>query len=212
MNASPSFIERLNNLFTNFLVVADTELETFCKKNFRQIPEIAYRNKRKIESLSYSIVLNELIQPRAFEVRNLIGREAKISNDSVKAALSVGGAIAEAIRWDDDKNLDKSGDYYLTPSETIRRKRGDCEDIALTVSSAAPQHFGCAWGFWDKEGHCFNVFVYSDELYVLDCVSGAPRIYRYEGQTQYKIHYIVTERFTFQLDGSVRFGDIAGWN
>lgn len=209
MNASIGFIQRLSNLFTNVLIVPDSPLETYCKENFTRNDDIAYKNKRRVDGLSYAVTMNELIQPRAYEVRNLRGKD--VYARAADGVLAIGDVCTERIKWDDDNNLDKSGDYYLAPSETITRKKGDCEDIAFVVASMMSDFIGVAYGFLNGGGHAFNVFVSDGRLYFMDCTSRHPITGLVSAQTSYVIHYIVTERFTFLVKSGVRFGDIAGW-
>lgn len=216
MNASPDFILRLKNLFTNVLVVADNPLEEYCKEHYFQVTPFAYENKRKAFGQSYSVFLNELITPRSFEVQNFKGVNVKYSKNALEAARTVGDQVAKAFTWTDDKNLDSSGDYYLFPSEAIKLKKCDCEDHAFVVASTLPEVMGVAYGFWNhpngvREGHAFNVFIHEGELYVLDTVGDFARIKKADRQTEYDIYFIITERYTFRVKSGVQFGKLAGW-
>lgn len=104
---------------------ASTDIDTFCKANYKQISNIAYKEKRKSPlGNHYSVFLNELVQPSAFEVKNLFKR-ANLTTDTYKSSRTVGNIVARSVVWTDDKNLATSGDYYLYPSETIIDKKGD---------------------------------------------------------------------------------------
>lgn len=102
-----------------------TDLDLFCGKNYSEIDMIAYKNKRKTSGIGYSIYLNELIQYDAYEVKKFFKGMPYLTN-RLRHAQAIGDKVAKAITWTDDKNLDKSGDYYLYPSETIAAKKGDC--------------------------------------------------------------------------------------
>jgi hypothetical protein len=207
-----TFWDKLRQAFGNqVLVEEDTLLETFCKNNYAEIPKIAYKNKRDIQSVDIDIYLNELITPRAFEVDKLF-HGVYPSGPNMVVALGVGNVVGTTITWKDDINLSKSGDYYLYPNETIALGWGDCEDHAFVVSSAA-REIGAAWGFYKGGGHCFNLFVANDKIFILDTTGGGAYISEWiPGKSDYDIYYIVTSRYTFLVKGGIQFGQIAGWS
>ena len=71
---------------------------------------------------------------------------------------------------------------------------------------------GLAFGFAGKTGHAFGVCVYRDELYVIETNNVNDRnrnakVIKYEGQSQYKIHWIFTQNGTYQCTTRpVQFG------
>lgn len=204
------FVQKLRDLF-KLNIIEDTDLEVFCKKNYRLIPNIAYKNKRKVAGLSYSLFLNELVRPDAFTIGNLKNK-LLLTGNRVSRIKNVGNTVAKVLTWTDDKNLDSSGDYYQDVSETLSTKKGDCEDHSYVMQSALPDDLGIAYGFFRTTGHAFNAAVIEGELWVVDTVGDAVVLIPYKRQTDYKIHFIITKRFTFELKGGVRFGDIAGYD
>lgn len=189
----------------------ETELEKFCEKRYEKANKIAYAKKRLIEDEPVAIYMNELITPDAYKVEEFF-KDTDLKSGSIKQiAERIGDKMASDLIWKSDRFLKGEGDYYLYPNEILSLGWGDCEDHAYVACSAYPD-IGGAWGFYrtDKEddwgGHAFNVFVYNDELYVLETTGNRGKIYRYEDTEKYKIHYIITKNKTFILDDSARFG------
>ena len=186
-----------------------TQLDKYCLLHFKKIEMPAYKQKRHIKGKYYSIALNQLITPNAYEVVKF-KKGILTTNNMLQNASNIGNAIAKYLIWDSDNNLDSSGDYYLYPEETIARKKGDCEDHAGVVSSMN-EEIGMAYGSEKDMGwHCFNVFVYQGNLFVLDTV-GNSAIVSLLDKTNYKIYYIITTNNAYQIDGSETFGVLAGW-
>ena len=186
-----------------------TNLDLYCIGHFKKIEMPAYKQKRHIKGKYYSIALNQLITPNAYEVVKF-KKGISTTNNMLQNASNIGNAIAKHLIWDSDNDLDSSGDYYLYPEETIARKKGDCEDHAGVVSSMN-EEIGMAYGSEKDMGwHCFNVFVYQGNLFVLDTV-GNSAIVSLLNKTNYKIYYIITTNNAYQIDGSETFGVLAGW-
>lgn len=187
-----------------------SSLEGYCVTKFKVIKNKSYKNKRKYTGKSINVYINQMITPDALEVKRLrfeIPRGESLSTD----ALNIGNRIAKDFTWTDDKNLDTSGDYYLYPEEIIVSGQGDCEDHAFTVASLNPE-IDVAYGFLTKNGrkfgHAFNIFTENDKLYILDTVGDVGEISEYNTTSNYYIHYIITKNATFELDGSVEFGEL----
>ena len=193
-------------------------IDSWCIVKYTKIPNIAYKDKSKINNKYYSVFINELITPDAYEVLNL-KQQCKKESNRYTQIKRYGDKIALLCTWTDDKNLDKSGDMYLTPSQFLALKKGDCEDHAVTFGSM-DEEVGLCWGFYypettskpnNKFGHAFNCFVYEGKLYIVDTVGNECEIEEYTGQGHYTINYIITKNHTYVVDGSVDFGEIAGW-
>jgi hypothetical protein len=204
------FIQKLRQVF-GLTIIEDTDLEIFCKKNYVQIPNIAYKNKRSVKSLSYSVFLNEIFTPEAYMIAQLKKGVLLKPEDRFQRWRNLGNVVAKRLTWTDDKNLDKSGDYYLYPSETLVMNKGDCEDHSFVMASALPEDLGVAYGFWNGGGHAFNVGVLNGDLYIIDTVGDEVNIKLLKTQTEYVIHFIITPKLTFQVRGGTQFGEIAGY-
>ena len=192
----------------NIQKVRISTIDAYCQANFKKIPNIAYKGKREINTTPYSVYLNEMIQPDAFEVIKF-KKGIEMTDNMLSNAVKIGNKVAQWMTWDSDNNLSKSGDYYLTPSEALCRRKADCEDHANIVASISPE-LGVAYGYAEGIGwHCFNVFVHQENLHVLDTVEDSAFTLLYDN-SGYKINYIVTKDNTYQVDGSVSFGIIAG--
>lgn len=211
MIADIGFVRKLRESFSNLFIETDTPLETYLKEQYGTTRDIAYEQKRSIKGVSYAVSLNELITPNSFAVKKFM-KNAAVTGKVAMDAMTQGTRIAKYLTWTDDKNLDKSGDYYLYPNESLAVKNCDCEDHAFVTSSCLPE-VGVAYGFLGNGGHAFNVFLADGKLYVLDTTADTAIIKEYKGPdlNGYRIHYIITPRYTFQLIGGTKFGVIAGW-
>ena len=211
-----SYLDKLRAVF-GVELVGDSALETYLKKNYKLIDNIAYAQKRNVAGQSYGVYLNEMFQPNAFEVArfklNLLLKGT--THDCVR---NVASKVAQNIVWTDDKNLDTSGDYYLYPSETIVLKKADCEDMSYLVGSCLPEDAGVAYGYYDdgktRFAHAWNVFLHDGTLYHADTNSTTlPKKARLEADKEdgpFIIHYIITTKYTFEVRRGVRFGELAG--
>jgi hypothetical protein len=200
----------------NYYLKGNSELDTYCSKNFKKIAPIAYKQKRDIVGTSYSIALSELVTPNSYEVKTFFKNRIKGDN-TLDIAKSIGRTVGRYITWTSDKNLDSSGDYYLYPNETIAMRKGDCEDHAFVCMSGHPE-IGGAWGHYlegnSKFGHAYNVFIHKGELYILDSsvVGSTYTIGKFEDlKDRYQIDYIITRNASYKVDGSTTFGLLAGW-
>jgi len=204
-------IEELHKKINTITLSQQSGLEQYCDKHFKKIPMIAYKQKRDIKGKYYSIALNELISPDSYAVYEH-KKGLDLTGDVMSRARIIGDKTAKVLTWTDDKNLDKSGDYYLYPNEALALKKCDCEDHSYVNASCDPE-IGMAWGFYKTTGHCYNLFVRNNQLYILDTVGNTANVLLWKGNrhTDYKIHYIITKKFAYEVDGSVIFGDIAGW-
>lgn len=184
-----------------------TALDKYCKEHFKSIPMIAYKQKREVKGKYYPIALNELITPNSFSVKKLFKR-IKLDGSVFGNAKKIGNKVAKTLTWDDDKNLAKSGDYYLYPNESIARVKCDCEDHSF-VTASGYEEIGIAWGFHGTNGHAFNVFIDEGELYILETNDDNVDIKKYSDQSTYQIYYIITRNHAYEIDGRVVFGQIA---
>lgn len=186
----------------------DTEVDTFCKERFLEVDKIAYEQKREIKGKYYTISLHELITPDSWEVNRLMKGVDKTS------VREIANKVASKFIWDSDKNLDKSGDYYLYPNESIARIKCDCEDHTFVAMSCSDKIAG-AWGYIGKQCHAFNVFIDNGKLYIID-TTAKPNAYIGEwkgnGKDQFTIHYIITKNHAYEVKSGVEFGKLAGWD
>lgn len=197
--------------------VGKTEVDVYCEHNYDPIKNIAYKNKKSFKGIPYSVFLNELIQPNNFEVQNFKKKVPRHSDTKIDAKR-VGNKVASYLTWTSDTNLSTSGDYYVSPSETIVYKDVDCEDHAYLVSSIS-RTFGVGYGSVQIQNgagpswHAFNVFIHNGELYILDTVTDSAIIQKYSSPNcNYTIDYVITDRHTYKVEGRVNFGVIAGWD
>ena len=188
-----------------------TELDKFCHARYTEIPKIAYTQKRSFLGKYYTISLHELIVYDSWIIWDFLKNTDRQSGTIKDIATRIGDKIAGYLIWTDDKNLDKSGDYYLSPAETLTYRRADCEDHCFVVCSCHLE-FGGAWGFYGDIGHAFNVFVMDDKLYVLDTVEDVAHIEEFTPNNKYKIYYIITKNYAYMVKGGKTFGILAGWD
>lgn len=213
MKLSSEYAEKLRQAF-GIEILQDTPLEEHCKKTYRLVPNIAYKDKRKHDGQGYPVFLNEMLTPGAWMVKNLL-RGVLLTGDTRARVRNVGNIVARRLTWTDDKNLDASGDYYLYPSEVLRTGKGDCEDHAFVMSSALPEDLAVAYGFRDDGqkpyGHAYNLMLEDGKLYAVDTVGNSVEIEELTPQSKFTVHYIITQRYTFEVRAGTRFGDLAGW-
>lgn len=182
----------------------ETLIDLYCKEKEYPLKQIAYQNKRSFKEKPITVFLHELIQPNGYEIYNLA---RKIKTYTVEG---VGNYLAGYLTWKDDKQFNAvTKDYYCTPSESIVYKNVDCEDHAYVMASLMPRNLGVAYGFYDdgtnRFGHAFNVEVTNNKLYVIDTVGNKIVKKLYKG-CPYTINYIVTQKGTYVIDDSVKFG------
>jgi len=202
-----------------FLTQKETLIDNFCNENFTRITNIAYKDKMKFGGKYYSVSLNELITPNAYEVIKFM-KTLGVASNNYDLFKKYADKVSQILTWTSDSNLDTSGDLYLYPAQTLAYKKCDCEDHAFLTASLN-EEIGVGYGFYYPEtkmvnpnnrfGHAFNVFVYNDKLYVLETTGNTGLIEEYNIEKHYYIHYIVTRDYTYKLDGSIHFGALAGW-
>ncbi len=189
---------------------AKNVLDKYCEDKFKKIPNIAYEQKREIRGVYYSVSLNELITPKAYAVIKFM-KGFQFCDNMLLNAKSLGTKVAQTLTWDSDNNLDKSGDYYLYPAESLARKKCDCEDHAFVEASCHP-NIGVAYGYAKNIGwHAFNVFIHSFNLYVLDTVGDSSYTELFKDNGDYKINFIITRDNTYKVTAGTSFGKLAGW-
>lgn len=189
-------------------------IDEYLSKQYKQTANHNYKQKRKYQEHDVTVSPNEMITPTAYEVLKF-SRTLHTQTDIWQFIVAAGSKTARTITWTDDKNLATSGDYYLYPNETLISKKGDCEDHAFVMASILPTHIGIAYGFYiqngQKVGHAWNVAVYKNELWYIDTVTNRVQLGKMQNSDIYYAHYILTPTKTYELDGSVRFGKLAGW-
>jgi len=182
-----------------------TEIDLYCETKGYPLKRIAYQNKRQINDKPITVFLHELITPESYEVYNLA---RKISDYTVKG---VGTYVSKYLTWKDDKQFNpETKDYFLYPSETIVNTFDDCEGHAFVCASLMPKTLGVAYGFvnlpdGNSFGHAFNVYINNGKLFLLDTVENYA-IIKDVSKHYYTINYIVTQKGTYVVDGSVKFG------
>ena len=188
-----------------------SEIDLFCQSNYQQIPMLAYKDKRTINGNYISLFLNELITPNAFEVIKF--KKGISESNSLSLAKNVGNKVAQHITWVSDEQTYGFEDYYSYPNEALALKNEDCEGHAFVVASMFPDIFGVAYGFKEepkgnKFGHAYNTFIHNNSLYILDTVGNTAYTELYKENSNYTIHYIITENHTYKIKGGVSFGRI----
>jgi len=207
------FTEAINDLQDEINVFESVpELDSWLIDNGAiHIDNIAYKNKRYFEDVPYSIYLNEMIQRDSYEVLKLKKQVSK-STSNLTRAKSIGDKVSRVLTWTDDKNLIKSGDYYVMPNEAIAYKKVDCEDHAF-VNASIDVEIGVVYGFLtinnNKFGHAWNCFVYNDKLYFLETTGNTGKTILAKNANNYDARFIVTKDNTYQIGIPINFGLIA---
>lgn len=207
-------LTRLQNQVDKLKQPDVSPIDTYLREqNLKQVKNIAYKNKR--EDVGYSVYLNEMITPKAYEVDAFRYKFRTYTSDWSKMN-AIANWIAKNTTWVNEPDLYKSGDYYLYPSETLTGKRDvtDCEELAFLLASIYPDRVAAAYGFLTKGkqrfGHAFPVFLYNNKLYIIEMTGTKAEIIAYP-DARYEAYYFITTNHTYELNGSVRFGEIANY-
>lgn len=187
-----------------------SNLEIFCSNKYKVVKNKAYANKRDFLKKPINVYINQMITPDALEVKKLRFRITK-SKTLSEDVLNIGNTISNDFTWTSDISLEGTGDYYLYPEEIIVTGKGDCEDHAFVVASLNPE-IAVAYGSLTKDGqkigHAFNVFIENNKLYVLETTGDTAQVSEYLDNDKYYINFIITKNLTFEVDGSVEFGEL----
>jgi len=207
-NTSYTLIQEEEIALLQSLVEEDSDLDNYMLTNGRGVPNIAYKNKRYFKDKPISIYLNELITRDAYEVLHFKKGLSK-SNSVMTRAKSVGNKTAKHLTWTDDAHLIKSGDYYLTPSESLVHKKSDCEDHAF-LNASLDSEIGVVYGFLtvgkNRFGHAWNCFVHNNKLYYLETTGNTGKVLLASNAKDYEASFIVTKDSTYQVGEMVNFG------
>ena len=193
-------------------VDTDTEFEKFCKSKFKVVENFAYADKRRYNDIKYPVYPNEMIQPNKFIVEKFRSKLKKCYSTKSKA-IKWGQAVDDRLKWTRDRDTTGMSDYFSSPVESLLEFKKDCEDHSILMSSLSDD-FGMCWGFCNGGGHAFNCFIYHNELWCVETNSifdnnRNVRVFKYEGQTIYDIHWIYTKKYTFRCkDNPTIFGKI----
>ena len=193
------------------------EVDVYCKKRYPEIPNRAYTNKRDFLDVTYTEFINTYIQPNSYPIMKFKDQFSHYWSDSptfFDTVRRVCDYYNRLIVYTSDMDLHNSVDYYQTPAETIAIKKGDCEDFAFILASVFPEQLGVAYGFYRNGiGHAFNVFMWNDELWIVDASNHRSEMYRVDGKNHdYIIHFIITPKHTYLVRMGVEFGNLAGWS
>ena len=175
------------------------------------VPNIAYKNKRQVNKVFYSVYLNQMITPGSFEVKRFLQKHDKY-DDLYFFMQHIGDSLARHTTWINEERAYKTKDYYLYPEETLTgmRKKCDCEDVSFVMGSFKPNISAVAFGYFHKKsgkyGHAWPVFLYSDKLYIVETTGDFVEIVENDDK-RYEAVYYVTQNFTYKAKNGVTFGD-----
>ena len=111
-------------------------------------------------------------------------------------------------------------DLTVEDTHTVVMKNGvithQCEDHAFVMASLFPGEVGVCYGFYvngkESFGHAFNIIVDDGKLYVVDTVGDSVEVKLLEGNTNFIIHYVITQDKAYMIKSGVDFGIIAKWD
>jgi hypothetical protein len=207
-------------------IVPPSPIDTYLTKTYARIPNIAYTSKRisSIQTLNktytggYNVYLNEFITPDAWEIADFKQKAIGATVDPYLQIDAIGRALKAKVSWVDETALYRSGDEYLYPSEvlTFMSQCCDCEDQSNTLTSCNPDVSFTGYFIYHNPddhkdyGHCANVFLYNGQLFIRETTMAQYAIIPFP-DPRYELHYAVTKDYTYQIDGSVQFGQTARW-
>ncbi|MGM0641508.1 MAG: hypothetical protein ACQESN_08820 [Thermotogota bacterium] len=193
-----------------------TPIDIFCDKyDYPKVPNKVYKNKRWFLDKEIRVSLNQLITPNAYEVIKVRKDLELNALDIYDKADKIGDFVAEKIKWTLDNKIHGKRDFYTYPEEVLKLGKEDCESHSFLVSSIDTD-FGVAYGFYNKDGfkysdkgtgHAFNVFIKNNNLYILETTGSNAQIHWYNPQEKsekYHIYFIVTPKFTYDMDKDYR--------
>ena len=206
--------EQIQEMSKSFL----TPIDDFLAENYQEVSKFAYNNKRRYNGKQFPVYPNEMITPDSYYAVALRKELSPLSYNIKDRALDIGRRIDRAIRWVSDEDTTGMPDFYHYIAESIIDGRSDCESHCFAVSSIDPDNFGIAFGNTQKDNkgtwHAWNVFVYNNELWVLETNSvanfpnGGNTWIRKVKDSNYTMDWIFTKHKTFKVRGSTHFGHI----
>ena len=142
-----------------------TPIDAFYGALFQEVPNITYRNKRRIDSEWMPVKLNSMITPDSYWAIKL-NKKTKATVFYSRAKY-IASYIARNTRWFDEVPEYKHKDRYLFIDETLgpMSQRCDCDDVSIAMVSCMPERCGWVFGIYHnyKEGntygHCWVEFV-----------------------------------------------------
>jgi hypothetical protein len=193
-------------------------IDSYLTGNYTSITNIAYKNKRSSQKTPFAVYLNQFITPNAFEVLKFKRLNTK-ALDHYTQMRDLGSALSKLTTWVDESKLYDSGDYYYYPEETLtgQRKQCDCEDVSFTMASFNADISCVAYGFYNhpqtkqRFGHAFPVFVYDDNLYIVETTGDSVELVPFEDE-RYEPCFLITATKTYQVRSGVQFGNLASWD
>lgn len=197
-------------------------IDNYLSKQYKVIPNIAYKNKRfvsikqKSKTLSGEVIvyLNQLITPDNYEVRRFF---SDINGDDLyQQVVNAGDKLAKHTTWVDEMKLYDTSDFYLYPEETLTfmRKSTDCEDVSYTMASSNAKYIAVCYGYYhngdNKFGHAYPIVLYKDKLYIVETTGNTVETSSFDDK-RYETFFIITKEKTYQIKAGVRFGVLASW-
>lgn len=143
----------------------ESPIDEFYGTLFSEIPNITYKDKRRIDGVWVPCRLNSLIQPRMYWAVKL--------NSMTKATIAfnraqyIGEYIARNTTWFDEIKEYSTKDRYLFIDEVLGglNKKADCEDMSAAMVSCMPDRCGLVFGYFHNKkqnitfGHCWVEFI-----------------------------------------------------
>lgn len=97
-----------------------------------------------------------------------------MADDFEMKLLKINNFVNTNIQYVSDEVNYKKVDYWASPSETLKRKRGDCEDFAilkyslLLKNGVDEKDIYMAFTFYNGQGHVYLVVKHNGKKYYLD--------------------------------------------
>jgi hypothetical protein len=221
------FVEKIIEKIKEVPVVSP--IDKYLSKNYSLVKNIAYENKRQMTSqftkaekknvkFSYSVYLNQMITPNAYEVQKFKKPFTGIV-DLYMRMQKMGDEVAKKTKWVAEQDLYFSGDNYSYPEETLTgmSQHCDCDDVSAVMASFEPDYCAICWGWYYPQGksknesnnfgHAFPVFLWNDKLYIVETTGDSVEIVEMNDD-RYEVIYFVTKDNTYKVKGGVVFGRI----
>jgi hypothetical protein len=196
-------------------------VDDWLSRQFVSIPNFAYKQKRQVTikqdrkktetSGTYSVFLNELITPDAFEV--LKYKKQFDASNRYLFYSNVAQKFTTDNIWVSEPDLYKTGDIYLQPSEvlTFMLNTLDCDDCAHLLVSLMPKYAASVLGFFiddngNEYGHAYPIFLDEDDnVWIVETTGATGEIIPFNDK-HYRHHFIYTKDKTYQIRNDIQFG------
>ena len=136
-----------------------------------------FKNSNKLLMILTTLLVCVFISGCKFNTSMVDTPEPEEKFDAVYLPVNIMGKIIAATQIEYVPDA-KGKDFWQTPKETLTRKKGDCEDIAILLQhelSKLDLRVEVVFGLktiWQKHGHAWCEFSYQGVDYIIEPANG----------------------------------------